>query len=72
MKYADVKAAWNAQADQFNQFDMLCTEEIVEFAMSIEREECAKIAQNTICFDSDKIGITVYGFNAAEAIRSKA
>lgn len=72
MNYKDIKEAWNKQADQFNQWDVLCSEEMVEFAMLIEREECAKIAQETICDTHIPTGINIYGTRAAKAIRSKA
>jgi len=38
-----LKAAWNEQAYQFNQWDDLGIDEIVAFAQKQEREKCAAI-----------------------------
>lgn len=42
MTYAEIIAAWNAQADHMNQWDELCEEEKVEWAWKCALEECAK------------------------------
>ena len=52
-------------------FDSNLTEFANEIAR-IEREECAKIAQETICDTHIPTGINIYGTRAAKAIRSKA
>lgn len=48
MTYAEIIAAWNAQADEFNQWDELCEEEKIEWARRCALEEAAKI-----CDDQD-------------------
>jgi hypothetical protein len=65
MNYEDVKKAWNAQADGYNDWTSLSADEMVEFAISIEREECAKI-----CMKQQKDLKCRQLF--ASAIRSKA
>jgi hypothetical protein len=39
MTYNDVVALWNAQADEFNQWDLLSLEEQVEWALECRDEE---------------------------------
>ena len=43
----ELAAAWNAQADELNQFDTLGLDEIVAFAQLVERERCACVAEET-------------------------
>lgn len=50
MKYAGVIHAWNAQADCANQWAALGEDEKIEYAMKIEREECAKACEQ---YDDD-------------------
>lgn len=45
MNYEDIIAAWNNQADKHNQWPDLGEDEKLEWAMSLEREECAKLCQ---------------------------
>ncbi len=42
MTLEELKAAWNAQADECNQWSELGLDEIVAFAQKVEREACAK------------------------------
>lgn len=35
MKYQDVVNSWNAQADEFNQWTELCSEEMVDYAIQL-------------------------------------
>lgn len=41
MNYEQIIAAWNAQADEFNQWDELCDEEKIEWARKCALEEAA-------------------------------
>ena len=43
MNYEDIISAWNNQADKHNQWPDLGEDEKLEWAMSLEREACAKI-----------------------------
>lgn len=38
----ELKALWNAQADEFNQWDALGLDEMVAFAQKVAREDCAR------------------------------
>ena len=40
-----LKAQWNDNADQYNQWSELGLDEIVAFAQKVEREECAKLVE---------------------------
>ena len=40
-----VITAWNAQADDFNQWESLGLDEQIEFAQQLECERCAKISE---------------------------
>ena len=44
MKYDDIKKAWNAQADEHNQWDELCEDEKIEWAarFGAEKERAAR------------------------------
>ena len=44
MTHQEIIDRWNTQADRFNQWRELSEEEKLEWAMSLEREECAKVA----------------------------
>lgn len=44
MKREEIIAAWNAQADEFNQWDELGEDEKLAWAMRLEREACAQEA----------------------------
>jgi hypothetical protein len=37
MKYQDVVNSWNAQADEFNQWTELCSEEMVDYAILLQK-----------------------------------
>jgi hypothetical protein len=43
MKYQDVVNSWNAQADEFNQWTELCSEEMVDYAIKLERERLSSL-----------------------------
>lgn len=45
MTIEELKAAWNAQADKFNQWDDLGIDEIVNFAQKQECEACAQVCE---------------------------
>lgn len=67
MKAAEIKAAWNQQADEFNQWCSLSLDEKLEFAQKLEREACAKLcdkqAREPECPEREKY--------CAEAIRAR-
>ena len=65
------KELWNSQADHQNQWDSLGEDEKVEFVAAQEREECAKIAEKTVCDTHIPTGIKIYGTAAAKAIRAR-
>lgn len=44
MTHQEIIDRWNTQADKFNQWCELGEDEKLEWAMSLEREECAKLA----------------------------
>lgn len=46
MRLEDLEAAWNAQADGYNQWTELGLDEILSFAQDVEREECARICDD--------------------------
>ena len=46
MGLEELEAAWNANADRFNQWSELGLDEIVAFAQEVEREACAKVCEN--------------------------
>ena len=62
MNYEDIIAAWNNQADKHNQWSDLGEDEKLEWAMSLEREACAKICDGWSHADGDE---------CAEAIRAR-
>ena len=43
MNIDEIIAAWNAQADYMNSWQHLGEDEKLEWAMKLEREECAKV-----------------------------
>jgi len=45
MNYEDIIAAWNNQADKHNQWPNLGEDEKLEWAMSLEREACARVCE---------------------------
>jgi hypothetical protein len=45
VKYQDVVNSWNAQADEFNQWTELCSEEMVDYAIKLERERLSSLLQ---------------------------
>lgn len=47
MGIEELRAAWNAQADQYNQWDDLGLDEIVAFAQEVEREQARHDAADT-------------------------
>lgn len=53
----ELKNAWNAQADKYNQWDELGHDEIVAFAqqraIAAERERCARICEVTFVEPGD-------------------
>ena len=44
MNIIEIIAAWNKQSDYMNKWDSLGEDEKLEWAMQLEREACAKIA----------------------------
>jgi hypothetical protein len=45
MTHDEIIKAWNSQTDKHNQWSDLGEDEMLEFAMHLEREACAKIAE---------------------------
>ena len=52
----ELKAAWNAQSDEYNQYDTLGIDEIVGFAQAVEREACA------MACESEHVGVDVWDY----------
>lgn len=49
----------------------LFAEHIARKAINAEREQCAKVAEKTVCDTHVPTGIKIYGTKAAEAIRRR-
>jgi hypothetical protein len=62
---------WNLYADGDSQWDSLTEGEKLLFAMSLEREECAKLAETTVCDIHLPTGTKIYGSRVATAIRAR-
>jgi hypothetical protein len=62
---------WNLYADGDSQWDSLTEGEKLMFAMSLEREECAKLAETTVCDIHLPTGTKIYGSRVATAIRAR-
>ena len=45
MTHQEIIDLWNTQADKFNQWCELGEDEKLEWATSLEREECAKLVE---------------------------
>ena len=48
MNIDEIIAAWNAQADYMNSWQHLGEDEKLEWAMKLEREECAKFVDHIL------------------------
>ena len=48
MTLKELEAAWNAEADHYNQWPNLGLDEMIEFAQQQEREACAKICESRV------------------------
>ena len=71
MKHAAIISLWNEQADGMNGWDTLGEDEKLEWAVSLEREECAKLAETTVCDIHLPTGTKIYGSRVATAIRAR-
>ena len=71
MNIDEIIAAWNAQADYMNSWQHLGEDEKLEWAMKLEREECAKLAATTVCDIHLPTGTKIYGSRVATAIRER-
>ena len=71
MNIDEIIAAWNEQADGMNGWDTLGEDEKLEWAVSLEREECAKLAATTVCDIHLPTGTKIYGSRVAAAIRER-
>ena len=69
MKHAAIISLWNEQADGMNGWDMLGEDEKLEWAVSLEREECAKLAATNVCDVHLPTGTKIYGSRVATAIQ---
>jgi hypothetical protein len=67
----EIIAAWNAQSDYMNSWQHLGEDEKLEWAMKLEREACARLAQSTVCDTHIPTGVKIYGTVAAKAIRAR-
>lgn len=65
MTHQEIIDRWNAQADQFNQWEALGEDEKLEWAMALEREACAKAVENYCGAWDDQ------GHALAQAIRAR-
>jgi len=63
----DIIKAWNTQADKHNRWSDLGEDEMLEFAMRLEREACARLCDNL----DDDIPDGLAGWQFAEAIRAR-
>lgn len=70
MTVKDLIKAWNSQADEFNQWNSLDSEEMVNFALKFEREQCALECERMI---NDILDYPAHdnGFDAAQVIRNR-
>jgi len=71
MKYEEIIKAWNNQADKHNRWSDLGDDEMLEFAVCLEREACAALAEKTVCDTHIPTGINIYGTRAAKVIRAR-
>ena len=70
MKYEEVIAEWNAQADGANDWTALGEDEKIEFAIALEREDCAKVCDEMF---AGKVGaVHVSATRCANAIRMRS
>jgi hypothetical protein len=55
MTQEEIVKAWNNQADKHNRWSDLGEDEMMEFAIRLEREACAKIAEDHqhSCYEGD-------------------
>lgn len=53
--------------------DALGTEiaDSIDFAVDVEREQCARVAQDTVCDTHLPTGVKIYGTKVAAAIRAR-
>lgn len=72
MTYAEIIAAWNSQADEFNQWDELCEEEKVEWARRCALEEAAKVCMDKAMQMEQKAQEDDCEADEATALRSTA
>ena len=74
MTYDEIKDAWNARADEHNQWDALGEDEKIEWAASIaaakEREDCARVAERMARLTAARLGMEIQDACAA-AIRAR-
>lgn len=71
MSIDELKALWSAQADEHNQWDDLGEDEKIEFAVSVEREACAKVSESFKEEGMEWRWDCVPGEEIAAAIRSR-
>lgn len=67
MNRQEIIDSWNAQADEYNQWDDLGEDEKLEWAMQMEREACAKLCDEMASRDK----LSNYYKVAANAIRAR-
>ena len=59
-----IRDAWNAQADDYNQWDALDEDEKLNWAIAKEREACALVATAGFWYSKD-------GYQIADDIRAR-
>jgi hypothetical protein len=70
IEYDDVVKAWNAQADEFNQWPDLGADEMVEFACAYVLRKCADICTE-VGIEGEGMSGEVWCHKCAAAISSK-
>lgn len=72
MSVEEVKKLWNSQADEFNQWEYLSEDEMVEFALSIRVEKLIN-ALNSIAYSPfcryEEVSGNSYGMGVADGHR---
>jgi len=77
LQWEAFESGWNAALAQPEQeSNTISTEELIYMTgvydgKVLEREACAKVAQETICDTHIPTGINIYGTRAAKAIRAR-
>ena len=76
MNRQEIIDSWNAQADEYNQWDDLGEDEKLDWAMQMEREACAKVCEAEFVSADETQAPEDYAYNdackhCADAIRAR-